>query len=99
MAAICQACDMDVFYCNEDSLAGRSINSKVPRRRRPPASDIQNLKISCPKTHLTLPINRAPVSGAREGFPINIREDVSMHIVMVSVIVVGLVYLLWQIRP
>lgn len=41
----------------------------------------------------------ALVSGVRSGFTINVREDVSMHIVIVSVIVVGLVYLLWEIRP
>lgn len=44
-------------------------------------------------------MNLALVPSASSGFTNNVREDVSMHIVIVSTIAVGLVYLLWEIRP
>ena len=60
--------------------------------------DIQNLEISCLKTHLTIPITRALVSSVGHVTTINRREGF-MHVIVVSAVAVGLVYLLWQIRP
>ena len=59
---------------------------------------IQNLEISCQNIHLAIPLVETLGSGVEDGTTIIVGR-MFMHLVVVSAIVVGLVYLLWEVRP
>ena len=59
---------------------------------------VENLEIRCLKTYLTIPLDEALVTSMRL-ITILHRGRMFMHFVVISALTVGLVYLLWQIRP